>query len=90
MLSTFATNIKAPVDKAIEDNRSFEDIVGIITEIEMFACPNCGHITPDHRWSEPFNCLVPECPCEAIPAENTYDEYELVTKIGDIIRGRAA
>lgn len=88
MLSTFADNITAPVTKAIEDDRSIEDLADIIEEIRMFACPNCGHITPDHRWSAPFECLKPECPCEAIPTEDTYDETELVEKIDAIIRGR--
>lgn len=86
-LPEFAANIKAPVDHAIEDNRSIEDIAGIIEEIEMFACPVCGHIAPDHRWSEPFTCLVGECPCTGLPEDwEPEDEPELIAAIGEAIR----
>jgi hypothetical protein len=40
-----------------------------LREILMFGCPVCGHITPDHRWSEPFNCLIDGCKCTGIPDE---------------------
>jgi hypothetical protein len=88
MLATFSANITAPITKAIEDDRSIEDIAGIIEEIRMFACPNCGHIDPDHRWSEPFDCLKEDCPCELLPEPGTYDETELLSKIDAIIRGQ--
>ena len=90
MIPNFAANIKAPIDKAIADNRSIEDLAGIIAEVTMFACPNCGHITPDHRWSAPLNCLKEDCPCETIPEPDLYDETELIEKIDSIIRGRIA
>lgn len=86
-LSTFAANIMAPIDKAIEDNRSLEDIAGIIEEVRVFACPNCGHIDPDHRWLDPFDCLKEGCPCEAFPLPLYFDEDELMAQINAIIRG---
>jgi len=89
-LSTFAANIMAPIDKAIEDNRSLEDIAGIIEEVRVFACPTCGHIDPDHRWLDPFDCLKEDCPCEAFPQPDTFDEDELMAQINAIIRGKAA
>lgn len=43
-------------------------------EVLMFGCPFCGHINPDHRWSEPFNCLVPECDCDGSAFQEPYPE----------------
>ena len=77
-LPTFAENIARPVARSVFDHRSFEDIKGIIKEIEMFACPQCGHITPDHRWmnledgTQP--CLKPGCPCKVNFAFFTPDD----------------
>lgn len=90
-LPTFEANIKAPVRRAIEDNRSIEDIAGIIEEIELFACPVCGHIMVDHSWvRDPASCLVKvdftnRCPCPG-PEFVEFDHDELVAEIGNIIR----
>jgi len=92
-LPTFEANIMAPVDKAIEDDRSIEDIAGIIDEIKMFACPICGHITPDHSWiGDPMACLKPGCPCEGMNVADfdDADNDELVADIDVILRGKAA
>ena len=34
-------------------------------ESKMFACPGCGHINPDHRWTGDFDCLIDGCGCLA-------------------------
>jgi NAD-dependent SIR2 family protein deacetylase len=88
-LPTFEDNIKRPIFKAIDDNRSFDDICGIIDEIKMFACPVCGHTMPDHSWiHEQAECLVPECSCEG-PDFVEFDDAELTAQIDAIIRGEA-
>ena len=92
-LPNFAANIMKPINKAIEDDRSIEDIAGIIEEIRMFACLICGHITPDHRWTPPHTCLKADCECTGVIPE--WDEQpdlinEVLTGIDAIIRGKAA
>lgn len=35
-------------------------------EVLMFGCPYCGHISPDHRWTPPGDCLIEGCDCPNI------------------------
>src|ERR1019366_8445719 len=55
--STFDENVSRPVIQAIKDGRDQDTIKGIIEEIVMLACPECGHINPDHSWIVSTNGL---------------------------------
>ena len=89
-LPLFEANVMAPITKAIAENESIEDIAGIITEVVMFACPVCGHITPDHSWSGPNVCLKEDCPCKGFDSWTEEDNDELVAYLNDVIRGKVA
>jgi hypothetical protein len=76
-LPEFEANIRKMADGASPEG---------IEEILMFGCPVCGHITPDHRWSDPFDCLIPGCGCTGIPAE--VDELGTTNAIRAALAGK--
>lgn len=48
---SWETEIMAPVIRHIADGSDPHFVKEVAEEIAVFACPTCGHITPDHTWT---------------------------------------
>ena len=79
----FVQVVQAPIIRNIER----EDLDEIKEEILLFACPWCGHIMPDHKWTEPMTCLRDNCTCSwwddespKVPDDNHYFDVELLKR----------
>lgn len=79
-LPQFAQNFQAPILRCQAEGRT--DLVEIIDEKVMFACPLCGHTTMDHSWTAvgAAPCLMGRdafgkpisgsCPCQGFDYES--------------------
>lgn len=92
--SDFEANVTSPVIAAALAGRPYEDIVGIAKEVLMFACPVCGHITPDHRWAPDLSgnqgCLKDGCECnvnfDSFSASDNFDlEEDILSLFGVVV-----